>query len=147
MDENYNIIQEIISNKHNQFFLKVYSINFVKSINSIDKVENFKMIWHRRLGHYYNNNLLKYLMDHDIKVNDDCHDCKITKMKRISHNKETPKAKEILEVIHSDIIGPISKSITGKRFILTLIDEYSWKSWIFLLASKSKATDIIINFF
>ena len=69
------------------------------------------------------------------------------KMKRISHYKETPKAKEILEVIHSDIIGPISKSITGKRFILTLIDEYSWKSWIFLLASKSKATDIIINFF
>jgi len=147
MDENYNIIQEIISNKHNQFFLKVYSINFVKSINSIDKVENFKMIWHRRLGHYYNNNLLKYLMDHDIKVNDDCHDCKITKMKRISHNKETPKAKEILEVIHSDIIGPISKSITGKRFILTIIDEYSRKSWIFLLASKSEATDIIINFF
>jgi len=83
MDENYNIIQEIISNKHNQFFLKVYSINFVKSINSIDKAENFKMIWHRRLGNFYNNNLLKYLMDHDIKVNDDCLDCKITKMKRI----------------------------------------------------------------
>jgi len=45
MDENYNIIQKIISNKHNQFFLKVYSINFVKSTNSIDKTENFKIIW------------------------------------------------------------------------------------------------------
>ena len=49
-------------------------------------------------------------------------------MKRFPHNKQTPKAEEILEIIHSDIIGPINDSITGMKFIITFIDEKSHKS-------------------
>ena len=101
--------------------------------------------WHRRFGHYYIENMDKYLDMHNIKY-PLCIDCRIAKMKRKSHNKRTPKAKQILEVIHSDIIGPISDSFTGKRFIITFIDEYSHKSWIFLMDKKKKAVDITINF-
>ena len=36
-------------------------------------------------------------------------------MKRKSHNRITPKASYILEVIHSGIIRPINKSFTGKK--------------------------------
>jgi len=87
----------------------------------------------------------EYLNVHNI--NDHlCDDCKIVKMKRKSHNQETPKANEILEVIHSDIIGPINDSYTGKRYIITFIDEKSHKSWIYLMRKKSEAIDIIIKF-
>jgi len=107
----YNIIQEVLLNKYNHFFLKLFSINYAKSINNIDKSENFKMIWNRRLGHFYNINLLNYLMDYSIKILEERLDYKVTKMKRVSHNKETPKDGKILETIHSDRIDPILKFI------------------------------------
>ena len=57
-------------------------------------------------------------------------------------------ATQILDVIHSDVMGPISiTSWTGKRYILTFIDEFSRKSWIFLLEDKKEVPRITINFF
>eukprot|EP00833_Pecoramyces_ruminatium_P006451 jgi/Orpsp1_1/1180483/evm.model.c7180000073588.1 len=86
------------------------------------------MIWHRRLGHFYNTNIIKYLNLHNVKE-PLCLDCRISKKKRTSHKGETPKAKQVLETIHSDIIGPINTSITGKRFILiTMLKKYNNKS-------------------
>jgi len=46
----------------------------------------------------------------------------------------------------TDIIGPINDSITGKKFILTEIDEKSHKIWIFLMKSKSETIDLLIDF-
>ena len=66
-------------------------------------------------------------------------------MRRNPHNKETPKASDIIEVIHLDIMGSVNKSINDYRFILVIIDEYSRKSWIFLLKRKSKAIDVVVN--
>jgi len=97
------------------------------------------------MGHYYFEDLSKYLKLHIIKLNT-CDDCNIAKMKRLPHNKQPPRVKRILEAIHSDIIDPINDSITNKRFIITFIDEFSRKSWLFLIRSKSEAPDIIINF-
>ena len=48
-------------------------------------------------------------------------------MRRNPHNKETPKASDTIEIIHSDIMGPVNKSVNGYRFILVIIDEYSRK--------------------
>jgi transposase InsO family protein len=50
------------------------------------------------------------------------------------------RANQKLELIHADICGPISpESNSGKRYILCFIDDYSRKSWVFLLATKSEA--------
>jgi len=105
-----------------------------------------KMLWHRRLGHFYHDDINKYLKLHNIKPVK-CLDCKISKLKRKPHNRETPKATLPLEVIHSDVIGPLQRSYTNKRYILTFIDEFTRKSWIFLLESKAEIPKTIINFF
>jgi hypothetical protein len=76
-----------------------------------------------------------------------CFDCKIAKLNRKPHNGETPKATLPIEVIHSDVIGPLHKSFNGKRYILTFIDEYTRKSWVFLLESKSDIPRTITIFF
>ena len=68
-------------------------------------------------------------------------------MKRIAYNGGPPKAKEKLEVIHSDISGPVNPSIDNKKYFITFMDEFSRKVWIFTLKSKSEAPDIIIDFF
>lgn len=41
------------------------------------------------------------------------------------------RAKEILELIHSNICGSISLiSNRGKRYVITFIDGYSRKNWV-----------------
>lgn len=46
----------------------------------------------------------------------------------------------MLELVHSDICGPITPcSNGGKRYILTFIDDFSRKSWVYFLQEKSKA--------
>jgi len=151
MDNLYKTIGSFVSNSRNELIITAIHDNSIKeniknNIMAINKLNNeSKLLWHRRLGHYYLENLNEYLDIHNIKESE-CIDCKIAKLKRFPHNKETPKATEILEIIHSDIIGPINDSITGKRFILTVIDEKSHKSWIFLMKSKSETIDLLIDF-
>ena len=82
-------------------------------------IEEIQNIFSEELGEF-SKNIDKYLDIHNVK-DIFCPDCKISKMKCKSHNKRTPKAKEILEVINSDIIGPINDSITGTKFIITFI--------------------------
>jgi len=95
---------EVLYKANNNSFKK-------KEILSVDKTDNIsKEIWHRRLGHFYQNNLNKYLEMHNIK-SPLCIDCKVSKMKRIAHNGEPPKTKEKLEIIHSDISRPVNSSI------------------------------------
>ena len=106
---------------------------------------NWNKLWHRRLAHFYHKDINKYLKEHQIKPRM-CPECAITKMKKLPHNGKPPKATRILEKIHSDIIGPIPKSIMGYQYVLTFIDEYSRKGWTFLLKSKAEAVDNIISF-
>ena len=137
-----NTIHILTKNKSN---LK-NCIDIVSPEETMDINDQSKMLWHRRLGHFYQDNLTKYLKLHNVKINE-CLNCKIAKLNRKPHNGDTPKAKHPLDVIHSDVIGPISKSYSGKRYVLTFIDEYTRKSWIFLLENKSEVPRTIINFF
>lgn len=48
--------------------------------------------------------------------------------------------KEVLQLIHSDICGPINPvSNGGKRYFITFIDDYSRKTWIYFLEEKCEA--------
>ena len=64
---------------------------------------------------------------------------------RKQHRNQFPQGKSwrvkaALELVHSDICGPITPcSNGGKRYILTFIDDFSCKSWFYFLQEKSKA--------
>jgi len=97
-------------------------ILFNRQINTLntnkEKLTNYsKRIWHQRHGHFYLEDLGKYIYLHNAKEVE-CLDCKISKVKKISHNRNPPKTSRILETIHSDEMGPINKSVTGKNYIL-----------------------------
>jgi len=66
-------------------------------------------------------------------------------MKRKPHNKSVEKSTRKLEIIHSDIIGPLNESINGYKFILTFIDEAARKGWLFNMKSKTEAIDLILD--
>ena len=138
--ENIEIIpeekRENPTSNTNQINYNINAINHLTSeeINSNDSY----IIWTYNTGcseHITNNkNILK--------------NCKISKLKRLPHNGIPPTASGILETIHSDLIGPMGiTSGTGKKFILIFIDEFSRKSWIFLLKRKRDVPNTTIQFF
>jgi len=50
------------------------------------------------------------------------------------------RASKILQLIHSDICGPISPiSNNKKRYLITFIDDYNRKTWVYFLVEKSEA--------
>ena len=52
--------------------------------------------------------------------------------------EDSNRANEDLEIIHSDVMGPFKiKSFLGARFIVTFIDDYSRKVFLFPIVSKS----------
>nr|GEZ20577.1 hypothetical protein [Tanacetum cinerariifolium] len=52
-----------------------------------------------------------------------------------------------LYLFHMDLYGPIRvESINGKRYVLVVVDDYSWYTWLFFLHLKDEASDVIISF-
>jgi hypothetical protein len=64
-----------------------------------------------------------------------CEGCLVGKQHRESFPKESmSRAKQPLELIHSDICGPIEPASLGKnRYFLLFIDDYSRKTWVYFL--------------
>ncbi len=145
-DNDNNIINSYRSiDGRNTFRIKIIN----KNNNCIMNTEDDNL-WHRRLGHFYHKDLSKFVKEHTtshINNNNNCITCGISKMKSLPHNRVTPKATKPLDVIHSDIIGPFPESFFGFKFVITFIDEFSRKAWVFTMKRKSDAIDIIINFF
>ena len=49
------------------------------------------------------------------------------------------RASGILELIHSDVRGPMSTlSLSGHEYYVTLIDDFSRKTWIYFLKTKGE---------
>ena len=53
--------------------------------------------------------------------------------------KSETKTKGMLELIHSDVCGPMSStSLSGFEYYITFIDDFSRKTWIYFLKGKSE---------
>ena len=70
-----------------------------------------------------------------------CEDCLVGKQQRNPFPRQsTWRASQILELVHADICGPISPiSNSNKRYLITFIDDFSRKVWVYFLVEKSEA--------
>ena len=114
--------------------------------------QDLSHLWHRRYGHlsYKGLRTLQYKkmvrgLPQFPASNVICTDCINGKQHRDPISKRsTWRASQKLELIHADICGPITPtSNSGKRYTLCFIDDYSRRSWVYLLVEKSEA----LNFF
>lgn len=112
-------------------------------------------LWHERMGHLGNTSmetLQRKGMLRDLprfSVNKEvCDNCMIGKQTKNAIPKRSDwRAGEILELIHSDICGPINPaSHAGNKYFLSFIDDYSRKGWVYLLKEKSQALESFKQF-
>ncbi|KAL4565728.1 hypothetical protein LXL04_029831 [Taraxacum kok-saghyz] len=112
-------------------------------------------LWHKRFGHLHMKGLrtLAYrkmvkglpILKASSKL---CIQCVEGKQSRDKFQRSsTWRATQPLQLIHSEICGPITpKSNSQKRYVLTFIDDYSRKMWVYFLNAKSEAFELFQNF-
>jgi len=107
--------------------------------------------WHRRLGHLNYKSIKILANDSDSGVNTtisevpECISCAKGKLQPFPCSKR--RARRPLELIHSDICGPMeTTSIGGSRYFLTFIDDHSLKVFIYFLKEKSQVKESFAEF-
>ncbi|KAK2442007.1 putative mitochondrial protein [Trifolium repens] len=105
-------------------------------------------LWHNRYAHLSFkglNTLVKKDMVHGLpklqEKDEKCTGCLKGKQHREAIPKEAQwRATKVLELVHSDICGPITpQSNGGCRYFMTFTDDFSRKTWIHLLVDKASA--------
>jgi len=113
--------------------------------------ENKIMLWHFRLGHpsfYYLRHLFPKLFLNKNPASFQCEICELAKHRRTYFPAQPYKPTKPFSVIHSDVWGPSRiKTITGKRWFITFIDDHTRITWVFLLHEKSKAENVFKTFY
>ncbi|KAL0360218.1 UNVERIFIED_CONTAM: Copia protein [Sesamum radiatum] len=105
-------------------------------------------LWHFRYGHL-NFGGLRTLQQKNMVIGlpkitppiEVCEECMISKQHRNKFPKgKSWRAKGILDLVHSDICGPIKPiSNGGKSYLITFTDDFSRKTWVYFLQEKSEA--------
>ena len=54
--------------------------------------------------------------------------------------------KNVLDLIHSDLCGPMPKSLGGSQYFMTFIDDHSRKTWAYTLKSKDQVLNVFKEF-
>src|SRR3954471_17603256 len=106
--------------------------------------DNPTYLWHCRLGHIgvkcmkklHSDGLLESL---DFESFDTCEPCLMGKMIKTPFSGIMERATDLLEIIHTDVCGPMSISIRGGyRYFLTFTNDLSRYGYIYLMKHKSE---------
>lgn len=124
-----------------------HDLNLVSST----RVCRSSTIWHQRLGHPSPKrlNMLKNtLLFHESLTDHVCHICPLAKQRRLTFPFNNHVCDHVFDLIHCDIWGPFkTPTHAGYSYFLTLVDDHSRYTWVFLMKSKSDVLSIIPRFF
>ena len=125
--------------------------NLYKSCFSKDSdvclVENSINLWHKRLAHMSDKYLhilskKNILPKFDDKQVGNCSHCIFGKQHRGAFNKTSVRKKSVLELVYSDVCGPMKVStLGGCVYFVSFIDDYSRKLWTYAIKTKDQVFD------
>lgn len=112
--------------------------------------KNTIWLYHLRLGHP-SFRVVQSMFPHlfrDLDVSTlHCDVCELAKHTRVPFPTSNKRSTSPFHLIHSDIWGPSSTpNISGARWFVSLIDDCTRVTWLFLLKHKSDVSSIIPNF-
>jgi transposase InsO family protein len=143
---NRKLIFEIHMTRNRMFPLTLRTANLIQSYAQSSSTPNETMVWHTRFGNlpFHSLSLLhKHSMVKCLPVfkekNSPCESCILGKHKRTSFPQSSTQDKQHLEMVQSDLCGPMeTESIGGSFYFLMFIDDFSRKIWMNFLKHKSE---------
>lgn len=114
-------------------------------------------LWHLRLNHLNYQGLQKLARSgkyHNLPMfshinSENCVGCALGKQHKLPFPTNSKGWRQTpLELIHTDVVGPINISAVGnegRRYLLTIVDDCSRKSWIYFLQEKSEVVKALEN--
>ena len=102
-------------------------------------------LWHRRLAHVHYRALpiarkaVEGVAEFQAKHDGICKGCAKGKNTKNTFPSNESKAKGILEIIYSDVCGPMSSSSqSGYAYYVSFIDDFSKKTWVYFMKNKDE---------
>jgi transposase InsO family protein len=140
------IIATIQMTKNRMFPLILRNLNLSQSYAQNVSSSDETWLWHLRYGHLPFSSLSILQKKSMVKgfpiINEQknsCESCILAKHQRDSFLDASYREKEHLELVHTDLCGPMqTQSIGGRFYFLTFIDDFSRKSWVYFLKHKSE---------
>ena len=113
-------------------------------------------VWHEKHGHV-SLRLIPKLQRHDLvrglprmSYKDDllCEACQKGKQIKTSFlSKNFVSTSRTLELLHVDLFGPTgTTSVSGKRYGLVVVDDYSRWTWVMFLTHKNESFEVFFKF-
>ena len=88
------------------------------------------------------NEILEPLDLSDFEVCVECIKGKRTNIRKIG----SERAKDILELVHTDICGPFPTPWNGQQYFISFIDDYSRYGYLYLIHKKSQSLEVFKSF-
>lgn len=110
-----------------------------QNVNSIfsssSSTDSIKRLWHVRLGQLSNRVLNQVVRECNIKTNENddyfCEPCQFGKNRSLPFKLSISRANSPLELIHTDVWGPLPVQSTSKfKIYIQFLDDFSRYSWI-----------------
>lgn len=133
----------------------LFKLNAAENVSSVSNSSNAALmsataddnvnLWHRRLGHMSVSNIHFLKNASNGKLN--CVVCAEGKHARTPFPSNGSRANDLLDVVHSDVCGPMStNSIGGNKYYVSFIDDFSRMVTIFLMKNKSQVYDCFVKY-
>lgn len=142
----FNKKKEIIASLVDNLF----KLNAVTSdLLLLTQVEKTSM-WHKRMAHlnfHSLKELSKGLVDGLDLASESvsaeiCKTCIVGKNHHLPFSPSNSKTTCPLELVHSDVMGPMEVNFLARsRYVLTFLDDYSHKAFIYFLKTKDQVTE------
>lgn len=130
----------------------LYKLNCTTQRTSTALVATNKQLWHRRLGHSCDANLIKVksavngieFSESDKGVK--CEVCIKGKQTRTPFGESENRATGLLDLIHNDVGFSSKTSFGGAKCFVTFIDDYSRKVFLYPMKHKNEVFNHFVNF-
>lgn len=131
----------------------IYKLDVATERNFYTAGNSTAELWHRRIGHLNYRSVMELSKRSTTGISvgrfeeKPCISYIKRKITRKPFSKDGKRANEMLELIHSDLYGPMEEaSIGGSKYFMTLTDDFSRKVFVYFLEKKSQVRDTIEEF-
>ncbi|GJX10003.1 retrovirus-related pol polyprotein from transposon TNT 1-94 [Tanacetum coccineum] len=112
---------------------------------SVEEKDSLAQVWHKRLGHMSKAGLQVLEKQglfgkKSLGKLDFCENCVLGKSHRVSFGVGRHTTQGVIDYVYSDLWGPSQvESLGGKRYFLSIVDDYSMRVWAYILRFKHEA--------